>query len=157
MASKAIPPFSIRSREAGAREVAKNLGSFNKAQHIPAVADAYQNIGKNSPTLARGNVMAFDDLLRWMDSASRSEREGLMTLALARTALTARPVSAMPGLARSQLTFSKTAVFLQDLLNTPSGGAYEQFAVAAFLESLIDEYGHGGVGGLKIKTKNINA
>jgi hypothetical protein len=141
----------------GGRAVAGALGSFNAAQHIPAVRDAYQNIGKNSPNLTRGNVPAFDDLLRWMNSASREERLSLLNLSLARTAMTARPVRPMPPLARPELTFVKVAAFLDDLLAMPSGGAYEQFTVAAFLEAVIEEFDRGGTGGLWVKTKNINA
>jgi hypothetical protein len=51
----------------------------------------------------------------------------------------------------------KVVGLLDALLAIPSGGAYEQFAVAAFVEALIDEFGLGGVGGLGVRTKNINA
>ena len=63
----------------------------------------------------------------------------------------------MPELSRLNLTFSNIVSALDDLLSIPSGGAHEQFAVAAFLEALIDEFGLSGVGALNVKTKNINA
>ena len=151
------PGFDHTLKGDGARSSAKNFATGLKERHIPAVADAYQNIGKNSTNLARGNVPAFDDLLRWMNSAAVEEREKLLTLVAATVALTARPVDPMPVLARAELTFVKVVGLLDALLAIPSGGAHEQFAVAAFLEALIDEFGQGGVGGLGVRTKNINA
>lgn len=141
----------------GARSSAGILGSALADRHIRSVKDAYQNIGKNSTILARGNVAAFDDLLRWMNDAGETAREALLSLLAATVARTARPVLPMPPLARAELTFVKVAEFLDALLAAPSGGAHEQFAVAAFLEALIDEFGLGGVGGLGVRTKNINA
>lgn len=141
----------------GARSAAKALGTALAERHISAVKDAYQNIGKNTSNLARGNVVAFDDLLRWMNQASEAERKEALELVAATVAATARPVLPMPELSRLNLTFSNIVSALDDLLSIPSGGAHEQFAVAAFLEALIDEFGLSGVGALNVKTKNINA
>jgi len=151
------PGFDHTLKGGGARSTAKRFAIGLKERHIPAVADAYQNIGKNSPNLARGNVSAFDDLLRWMNTAPQGEREMLLTLLAATVALTARPVDPMPSLARADLTFVNVVGLLDALLAIPSGGAHEQFAVAAFVEALIDEFALGGVGGLGVRTKNINA
>jgi hypothetical protein len=57
-------PIDLTKRPDGARGVAGKLGRFLAGQHIQAVADAYQNIAKNSADLARGNVPSFDDFLR---------------------------------------------------------------------------------------------
>lgn len=149
--------FDHTHKGEGARSSAAKFAAALADWHIPFVKDAYQNIGKNSANLARGNVAAFDDLLRWMNGASAEEREALLELLSATVALTARPVRPMPQLARAELTFAKVVGLLDALLATPSGGAHEQFAVAAFLEALIDEFGQGGVGGLGVRTKNINA
>lgn len=43
---------------------------------------------------------------------------------------------------------------LYGLLDTPSGGAFEQFTVAALLHTLVDNYGEGRAG---VETKNLNA
>jgi hypothetical protein len=151
------PGFDHTHKGEGGRSSAGKFATALAERHIPFVKDAYQNIGKNSPNLARGNVASFDDLLRWMNDAPEDERFKLLDLLSATVALTSRPVRPMPQLARAELTFVKVAGLLDALLATPSGGAHEQFAVAAFLEALIDEFGQGGVGGLAVRTKNINA
>ncbi|WP_397404313.1 hypothetical protein [Phenylobacterium sp.] len=138
----------------GGRSAASRFATALAERHVPVVKDAYQNIGKNNPNLARGNVPAFDRLLRWMNGARAEERVALLTFLLATVSKTARPVLPMPVLARADLTFINVVDFLEDLLSTPSGGAHEQFAVAAFLEALLDEF---GVKDLWVKTKNINA
>ncbi len=92
-----------------------------------------------------------------MNGGSRDQREELFAYAVARVAATARPVLPMPSLRPVELTFGRAKSFLDDLLAIPSGGAHEQFAVAAFLGALIDQFGFGGVGALSVRTKNINA
>ena len=149
--------YDHTQRGIGARTVSQALGKANAARHIPKVNDAYENIGKNSPNLARGNFPGFDRLLHWMNAATRSEREALFDYAAATVASSARPVSPMPVLRPAELTFGRTISFLDDLLSRPSGGAHEQFAVAAFLGALIDQFGLSGVGALNVRTKNINA
>ena len=151
-------PLDHTQRATGGRQAAGSLGDGFKDRHIPAVRDAYQNIGKNSSNLARGNEPAFDDLLHWMNANGTAERQALFDYIAARVATTARPVLAMPALRPAALTFANVARLLDGLLAVPSGGAHEQFAVAAFLEALLHEYGLGGfAGGLRVETKNINA
>src|SRR3712207_572052 len=41
------PGMDTRVRPTGARGIAGKLGRFFTSKHIPSVADAYQNIGKN--------------------------------------------------------------------------------------------------------------
>lgn len=151
------PGFDHTQRGEGGRSVAQQLGRAHHARHIAKVNDAFENIGKNTKNLARGNLAEFDRLLGWMNTASADLRTILLGYILAHVALTARPVLPMPELARTSLTFVAVARFLDDLLNTPSGGAYEQFATTAFLGALVDQFGLGGVGALGVKTKNINA
>jgi len=151
------PSFDHTHKGEGARSAAGSIARALAARHIPAVKDAYQNIGKNTSNLARGNVPAFDGLLRWMNEAPESARLTVLKLVAATVAATARPVLPMPQLARVQLTFANVVAALDELIGIPSGGAHEQFAVAAFLEALIDEFGLSGVGALGVKTKNINA
>jgi hypothetical protein len=155
---EATGEFDHRERAVGARTAGAAFGKMFTARHIPAVVDAFQNIGKNVTNLARGNVPAFDALLAWMNSASREQRITLANYITARAAMTARMVLPMPPLRVAALTFAATTRFLDDLLTTPSGGAYEQFAVAAFLDATLYEFGLGGtVGGLRVVTKKINA
>lgn len=150
--------FDHIHRAEGARTAAAQLGLGFGERHIPAVKDAYQNIGKNSTNLARGNLAAFDALLLWRNKADKGQREALLNYVAAVVALSARPVLKMPNLRIASLTFAALAGFLDELLKTPSGGAFEQFSVAAFIDSLLYEFGLGGtIGGLRVATKNINA
>lgn len=151
------PGFDHTQKGEGARSAAGAIAKALASRHIPAVKDAYQNIGKNTANLARGNVPDFDNLLRWMNDAAEESRLAALDLVAALVAATARPVLPMPPLARVNLTFVNVVSALDELLTIPSGGAHEQFAVAAFLEALIDEFGMGGVGALGVRTKNINA
>lgn len=94
------PGFGHTLKGDGARSAAKGFATALSSRHIAGVKDAYQNIGKNTTNLARGNVAAFDDLLRWMDTAEPDVRERLLDLLSAEVALTARAVLAMPALVR---------------------------------------------------------
>lgn len=141
----------------GGRGAAKGIAGGMADRHIAATKDAYQNIGKNTANLARGNVPAFDDLLRWMNAADLDGRRRLLSLLLATVSLSARNVLPMPQLSPVELTFASVSSLLDDLFAIPSGGVHEQFAVAAFLDAVIDQFDLGGVGRLGVKTKNINA
>ncbi len=153
----ASDPVDHTQRGAGGRSTAQALGAALKARHIAGVNDAYENIAKNHPNLVRGNLAEFDDLLLWMNRANPGERNVLLDYLLARVAELARPVRPMPTLARTELTFAKVTAFLDDLLSTPSGGAYEQFAAAAFLKATIEQFGLSGVGALDVRTKRLTA
>lgn len=143
----------------GARPASKTVTTLLHARHIPARKEVYQTLakGNRSGSLMAGNVLAFDQLLLQLNSMPADQRTILFELLTARMAHIARPVEPMPQLARADLSFVKVAAFLDELLSSGSGGVYEQFAVAAFLGSLIEEFGLSGVGGLRVETKNINA
>lgn len=149
--------FDHTLRYEGLRSVSDKLGPMFRERHIEAVVSAYQNIGKNYDVLARGNVLPFDEVLKWANDASGVERQAVFNYLLAKVALSARPVLPMPNLDRAKLTFHSCAVLIDELLAIPSGGAYQQYAVAAFLYAIIEEFGQGGVRGLRVDTKNINA
>jgi hypothetical protein len=149
-------PLDLTRRPPGARGTAKELGTFLGTAHIRAVADAYQNIAKNSDKLDRGNVGAFDDFLRWASEPGRS-RDELQTVfeyISARVAATARPVLPMPALDLSSLTFSAVVGLFGTLFDTPSEGAHEQFIIAALLHSLIQQ---SGAGSYRVETKKLNS
>lgn len=149
--------FDHTQRGRGGRTAAEKLGTALASRHIAAVNDAYENIAKNTANLVRGNVPEFDHLLKWMNRAPEAARSRLLDYLLARVAQTARPVQPMPTLARLELTFARVVSFLDDLLAIPSGGAYEQFAVAAFLKATVDQFSIAGVGTHDVKTKRLNA
>jgi hypothetical protein len=144
-------------RQDGGRGCAQKVGMFLQEHHIPAVPDAYQNIGKNTENLARNKFPSFDQVLHWMNKADRKALHAALGYVSARLALLSRPVKRMPQLNRAALTFASVAGLLNELLATPSGGAHEQYGVAAFLDAAIDEAGMGGIGALRVETKPLNA
>lgn len=150
----ADPALDLTERPEGARGMAQQLGVFFAARHIVAVKDAYQNIAKNSISLTRNNVPAFDRLLVWATGATILEREAALRFACAVVAATARPVLPMPSVNRSTLTFARFSDLLHGLLAAPSGGAFEQFTVAALLQSVVANHGDGRA---RVETKNLNA
>jgi hypothetical protein len=150
----ADPALDLTQRPEGARGMAQQLGVFFAARHITAVKDAYQNIAKNSVSLTRNNVPAFDRLLVWATGATTAERDAALRLACAVVAATARPVLPMPPVNRSALTFARFVDLLHALLASPSGGAFEQFTVAALLHSVVANHGEGRA---RVETKNLNA
>lgn len=151
------PGLDLRLGQEGRRGIAANLSKQLKERHVRATADAFQNIGKNVVNLVRNNVAAFDELLIWAAGATLEELQAAFDYTMGSLALTARPVLPMPELIVAKLTFYSTARLLDAMLDRPSGGAHEQFIVAACLEALLDEFGHGGIAGLRVETKPLTA
>ena len=151
-----VRPLDLTKRPKGARGVAATLGRFLANQHINAVADAYQNIAKNSDDLARGNVPAFDNFLRWASGpeVDRSSLVAAFKYICGKVAATSRPVLPMPKLDLSELTFAKVLGLFTTMLDLPSEGAHEQFIIAALLHGLIHQT---GVGGYRVETKKLNS
>lgn len=147
------PELDLTLRPNGARSVAKQLGVFLADRHIRHVKDAYQNIGKNSDNLARGNFSAFDNVLEWANKSSIEQRNLALQMACAVVASTARPVQPMPPLDRGALTFARVTSFLGDLLTKSSGGAFQQFSIGALLHSFTS----GSLAERRVETKNLNA
>ena len=147
------PELDLTRRAAGARSVAQHLGSFLAERHIRYVKDAYQNIAKNTDVLTRGNVAEFDRLLGWATGAGPDQRMIALSVSCARVAATTRPVRPMPPLDRGRLTFARVGELLIELLDTPSGGAFEQFTVAALLDTLVADNAPSH----RVETKNLNA
>ncbi|MGV3723037.1 MAG: hypothetical protein ACO1SX_19225, partial [Actinomycetota bacterium] len=149
------PGIDTTHRQEGARGIAKALGSLLASLHIRAVSDAYQNIAKNTPLLTRGNFLPFDSFLTWAKSASPEQVQACFDYAWRAVARTARPVRSMPQLDTGRLTFAAVQMVLVTLLNTPSGGAHEQYIVASLLDALIQQ--HDLSGRYRVETKRINA
>lgn len=150
----ADPAQDLSRRPAGGRSLAQQLGLFLAERHVRSVKDAYQNIAKNTDVLTRGNVADFDRLLTWANGADAVAREWALRLACSVVAATARPVLPMPRLNRSALTFSRVTALLHGLIATPSGGAFEQFSVAALLSAVVADHSEGRA---RVETKNLNA
>lgn len=148
------PSVDLTRRPPGGRSVAQKLGEFLASRHIRSVKDAYQNIAKNTDVLTRGNFDEFDRILAWANTADNIGRDAALRYACASVASTARPVKAMPIINRSALTFSKMSNLFDELLKIQSGGAFEQFAVAALLNSLVTNHSENRT---RVETKNLNA
>lgn len=136
--------------------MSKALGEYLATKHIRAVNDAFQNIGKNTENLARGNLKEFDAALHWGASTTRTrpEIEAAFQYTCSKIAANARPILPMPTLDRGLLTFGRVCAVLTQLYATPSGGAFEQFGVAALLHALIEQQGESQY---RVETKNLNA
>lgn len=149
-------PTDITTRQEGGRAVSGALGDYLASKHIRAVNDAFQNIGKNTENLARGNLQEFDAVLKWGADKKRTnqEIESAFRYTCAKIAANARPILPMPNLDRGSLTFGRVCEVLSQLYTTPSGGAFEQFAVAALLHALIEQQGETKY---RVETKNLNA
>lgn len=148
--------LDITKRHEGARGVAKNLGAFMRTNHIGAVADAFQNIGKNVDNLTRGNFEAFDSFLKWASEEDRGKDlyEVIFNYACARIAATSRNVRPLPEINLSKMTYGTTFDIIERLFSLGSQGAYEQFTVAALLSAFIVQAGENK---LRVETKNLNA
>lgn len=150
-------PVNITERQPGmrgAKGVAGRVAKYLKSRSIPTVDDAFQNIGKNTTTLNRGNMPAFDALLPWGANATVDQLNAALDLAAIALASQSRPVSPMPTLRQSTLTFATMMGLFDDLFSRPSEGAHEQFVVACLLESLLAQYGPSN---LRVQTRHINA
>ena len=144
-------------RHSGARTVGQKLGKFFAKHHIRKVQDAYQNIGKNTTNLTRGNFGEFDSFLRWASAptlATDDVIEAAFDYACAVVASTARPVSELPPLNRGALTFARTKKLLHELFKIGSQGAYEQFTIAALLAAVIEQTGSHSY---RVETKKLFA
>lgn len=150
-------PMDLTQRPSGSRGatgVAGRTGSLLKEHHVATVPDSHQNIAKNNPNMARGNFPAFDNVLRWASEPERTKDElrAVFDYACCSIARTARPVSPMPDVDQGKLTFAAVMTLFNEMLEAKSGGAHEQYIVAALLEadagqSATEQY---------VETKNIN-
>jgi hypothetical protein len=148
--------LDLTLRQKGGRTVAQKLGKFLADNHIQHVADAFQNIGKNTPQLARGNFQEFDEFLGWIsgNEASRDELRAAFAFACRSVAATARPVLPMPQLALAKLDFWRVSEVIRRLFSRSSGGAFEQFVVAALLHSVVAQ---AGLTDYRVETKSLHA
>jgi hypothetical protein len=96
----------ITRRARGGRSASGRIGDLLRTMHIKRVNNAFENIGKNTPELVRGNNLEFDYLLRWGSQAELRELEIAYGLVAASIAATARSVAPRPRLRLARLTFA---------------------------------------------------
>ena len=150
-------PLDLTLRQPGARGdsgVAGRLSAFLTESHIKGVKDAFQNVGKNTANLARGNFPQFDAALKWASTAGRKKLRAAFAYACAVVASTSRPVLRMPELRVSALTFANVIALIDGMFAEPSQGAYQQFTIAALLHALIQQV---GAQAYRVETKSLNA
>lgn len=144
------------SKLPGARGVAQRVAELLIEHDIPGRKDALQTIAKGSPNYMGRDRDAWNRLLAW---ASKQQdvtdiRRAWLYL-LAGVAATARSVPPLPAIDASRLSFPATAGLLDELLSTPSNGAYEQFVFAALLHAYVEQLGIRT--NERVATKSLNA
>lgn len=148
-------PLDLTSRPRGARAAGDTVGRLLPSLHIKGVVGAFMNIGKNSPELVRGNNRDFDMVLEWASAdATLEELSAAYSIVCAQVAGTARKVMVKPQLRLSRLTFPNVMAVLDEMLRTPSRGAYEQYLTAALLEAALAQE---GASSRRVETKGVSA
>ena len=139
----------------GARGVGGRIGRFLLEHHVTAPDDAYQNLGKNSDKLVRGNFAEFDAFLESAAGETRTKEQlrAALDYACLHIAASARPVLPFPEIVQDRLTFAAVTGLLVEMIGAGSRGVHEQFITAALLHArVLQESGQQIV-----ETKNINA
>jgi hypothetical protein len=140
----------ITQRTDGGRSASGKIGRLLAELHIRGVDDAYQNIAKNSRILTRGNNPVFDQLLRWCAAtADLNAIEAAYDYVSAAVAATARIVEPCPSIRPASLKFAAVMALFEEMLRLPSGGAHEQYIVAALIEAAAE-------GAYRVQTKRVS-
>jgi hypothetical protein len=148
-------PLDLTQRQPGSRGdtgLGGKVGTLLAENHIISVADAYQNVAKNTDNMARGNFAEFDASLRWANGAAKDSLRAAFPFACFHIARTSRPVRPLPEIDQSKLKFASVMTLFNTMLTVPSGGAHQQFITAALLEAKEEQSGTGRY----VETKNIN-
>jgi hypothetical protein len=143
----------LRIRQSGWRGAADDVGrKVLRSLHIKGVKGAFEIIGKNTPELIRGVNAAWDGTLIWASyEATLDELRAAFEYVAAGIAATARSVEDRPRLRPAGLTFARVMRVLDAMLGEPSGGAHEQYIVAALLEAVVAREG------TRVETKSMSA
>lgn len=147
-------PLDVTRRIDGDRAASGYLEDLLRDLKIPARKDALQTIAKGSSTFIGRARKSWNELLEWASEEEALDDVEAAFLYMARTiAATARTLPSLPALDVSRLTFSRVIELLDELLATPSGGAYEQFIFGALLYAAAEQEG----GRRRVETKSLSA
>jgi hypothetical protein len=103
--------------------------------------------------LARGNNATFDAILTWgAEDADLTQLNLAHVYLAAGIAATARRVETRPQLRLAALTFGRVMALLDEMLAEPSGGAHEQYILAALIEAAVADEA-----GTRVTTKSMSA
>jgi hypothetical protein len=147
-------PLDVTRRIDGDRAASGYLEALLRDLKIPARKDALQTIAKGSSTFIGRTRKSWNELLEWASEEEALDDIEAAFLYMARAiAATARTLPSLPALDVSRLTFDRVVDLLDDLLATPSGGAYEQFIFGALLYATAEQEG----GRRRVETKSLTA
>lgn len=119
---------------------------------IPCRRDVFQTIAKGSNSWIGRDRTEWNQLLEWASKQPDVESIKMaFNYMAAGIASRTRDIPPMPELAVAQLTFASVWALFTAMLEMPSGGAHEQFIVAALLHALHMNSTR------RVKTKGINA
>lgn len=139
------------------RTISKDLADILSDLKIERREESFQTVAKGSTDLLSlsgrtGPGRAFSPLLRLATGKQLDEVAEMVRYMAECIAATARDLPPMPALDHHQLSFDRVVGILDQILDTPSNGVFEQFVFASFLGAVADD-----VGGLRVSTQNINA
>ena len=147
-------PLDVTHRIDGDRAASGYLEELLRDLKIPARKDALQTIAKGSKTFVGRTRKSWNELLEWASEEEAIDDVEVAFFYMARSiAATARSLPSLPDLDVSRLTFGRVVDLLDDLLERPSGGAYEQFAFGALLYAVAEQEG----GKQRVETKSLTA
>jgi hypothetical protein len=147
-------PLDVTRRIDGDRAASGYLEALLRDLKIPARKDALQTIAKGSSTFIGRARKSWNELLEWASEEEALDDIEAAFLYMARAiAATARALPSLPAIDVSRLMFQRVVDLLDELLATPSGGAYEQFIFGALLYAAAEQE----CGRRRIETKSLTA
>lgn len=143
----------IATPPAGRRTVAQKLATLLDELHIRARRDAFQTLAKGTDTLLGRDRESWNQLLAWAErQTDTAVIEQAMRYLASGIASTARDLPALPDLDVARLTFQRIVGLVDELFAVRSGGAHEQFVLAALFHAEAAE-----LGGRRVETKALSA
>lgn len=147
-------PLDVTRRIDGDRAASGYLEALLRDLKVPARKDALQTIAKGSSTFIGRARKSWNELLEWAsEEEALDDIEAAFLYVADAIAATARALPSLPALDVSRLTFRRVVDLLDELLATPSGGAYEQFVFGALLFATAEQEG----GRRRVETKSLTA
>lgn len=146
-------PMDITVPPDGRRGVAQHMDRLLTRLDIRCRRDVFQTIAKGSDTLIGRDRESWNELLKWASKQRNlPEIERAFHYVAKGIAATARNLPAMPVMDVSRLTYARVVKVVDEMLSTPSGGAHEQFILAALLHAVAEESGSA-----RVETKTLSA
>lgn len=130
-------PMDIRKKPDAHRSASQAVQRLLEGLGIQCRKDVFQTIAKGADTFTGRDRPAWNELLTWASTtASLDEITRAFHYMAASIAAKARNIPALPNLAVARLTFPAVVELFDVLLANASGGAFEQFILAALHDAL---------------------